>query len=361
MTVNKSFLAILIFFLPCLLFAQPGKPVMDFSKADTLAKSLKYQDDLTALTKALTNPFPEQILKVRAIFRWITWNIEYDVKFFNKYNYRGKEPKAFTCRGDSMDCEVKKQAWETEYLNKVLHKKVAVCQGYAMLFKRMCDIAGIESVVITGYVRTEYYEVGTAGDLDHAWNAVNLNGTWYLLDATWAAGGCVKNDDGKLLFFSRHFSDYYWLTPAEDFARNHFPEDEKWILLPHYTKDNFSANPWYATDVLKQIRLLAPASGMFSAKKGDVIHFKFRYAGYIQDLQINTNIFRNPDTWVYEQISRRKRKRVQDTAAIKQQQYIKFSRNGDLYEFDYPVKDYNLEYLEVVFDEHPAMRFKVNY
>ena len=29
--------------------------------------------------------------------------------------------------------------------------------------------------------------------------AVLLNGVYYVLDATWAAGGCSKKEDGKLL------------------------------------------------------------------------------------------------------------------------------------------------------------------
>jgi transglutaminase/protease-like cytokinesis protein 3 len=109
---------------------------------------------------------------VRAIFRWITENIAYDFKYYNKYNYKGKEPKSFNCSGDSMQCEIRKRVWETEYVNKVLDQKKAVCQGYSMLFKKMCDIAGIPSEVVPGYVRTEYYEVGTIGNLSHAWNAV---------------------------------------------------------------------------------------------------------------------------------------------------------------------------------------------
>jgi transglutaminase/protease-like cytokinesis protein 3 len=40
--------------------------------------------------------------------------------------------------------------WETKYIDKVLKKKKAVCQGYSMLFKKMCDIAGLKSEIVTG-------------------------------------------------------------------------------------------------------------------------------------------------------------------------------------------------------------------
>ncbi len=360
MTIHKSLPAVLILLLPCLLFGQQVKPVADFSKADTLAKTIKYDNDLTLLTKQLTSPFPEQLLKVRAIFRWITENIAYDFKYFDKYSYKGKEPKTFTCSGDSLGCEIKKTAWETAYITKVLDKKKAVCQGYAMLFKKMCDIAGIQSAVVPGYVRTEYYEVGTPGELDHAWNAVLLNGDYYLLDATWAAGGCSKDEDGKLLSFHKDYDDYYWLTPCEEFAKNHFPEDPKWVLMPHYTIDKFSSNPYYVPDEAGNIKLITPGSGIITAKKGDTIHFKLAYKGSFHDLQINTNIFQNPDLWYWYYLSKRSRIRFNDTSAIKKQRYVKYRHDGDKYEFTYVVKDYSLDYIDILFDTRRVMRFKVH-
>ncbi len=361
MIIPKSVLTLLVLFLPCLLFAQEVKPDIDFSRVDSLAKTITYKNDINLLTNELTSSYSDQIHKVRAIFRWITYNISYDFKFYNKYDYRGKEPKPFTCSGDSMECAIKLNVWEMKYVNKVLDKKKAVCQGYAMLFKRMCKIAGIEAVVIPGYVRTEYYEVGTLGSLDHAWNAVLLNGVYYLLDVTWAAGGCPAYDDGKLIFFYRYYDDYYWLTPAVEFARNHYPEDDKWVLLPRYTKENFSANPYYAPGVLSDIKLITPYTGIITAKKGDTIRFKLKYAGSVRALQINTNIFQNPDIWYHERTRRREmpiwRK---DTAAIKKQRYVKYKHDGDSYEFTYIVNDNTLEYIDIIFDTRRVMRFKVN-
>jgi transglutaminase/protease-like cytokinesis protein 3 len=77
----------------------------------------------------------------------------------------------FRCRDDK-DCEAKKMAWETRYIDRVLRSKKAVCEGYSMLFKRMCDIAGLRAQVLTGYIKTKDYEVGMMGSLDHAWNSI---------------------------------------------------------------------------------------------------------------------------------------------------------------------------------------------
>jgi hypothetical protein len=359
MSTGRPLTILFILFFPCSVFAQQAKPGVIFSQVDSLAMTIKYNGDISLLTKQLTDPFSDKTMKVRAIFRWITDNIAYDYKYYNKTGYKGKEPKGFECSGDSLDCETKKKVWENGYINKALDNKKAVCQGYSMLFKRMCNIAGIEAEVVPGYVRTEYYEVGTMGELDHAWNAVLLNGAYCLVDVTWAAGGCSSDDDGKLLHFYKHFNSYYWLTPPEEFAKNHFPEDPKWVLIAKYKEENFSANPYYAPAEVSKLKLLAPKSGVINVKKGDTVRFKLKYSGDLHDLQINSNIFQNPDVWMWDYITKRKMVKVPDTLAIKKQQYVKYRQNGDTYEFAYIVKDNTLEYLDILFDKRRVMRFKV--
>ena len=356
MKKTPSLFTLFLLFLPVIGLSQtkPG----DLFPVDSFACTVKYKNNLVNLTKELTDRYPEQLYKTRAIFKWITENIGYDYKFYNKYNYKGKDPKTYHCRNDR-DCEARKIAWEIKYIDKILRKKKAVCMGYAMLFKKMCDLAGLQAEYITGYIRTKYYQVGTAGTLDHAWNAVWIDSAYYLLDATWAAGGCPQDEDGKLLSFKKNFNNYYWLTPAADFARNHFPQNNKWVLQPNYTKEHFATNPYYDASVIDNIKLVSPASGVITAKKGDTIRFKIDYTRYFRDLQINSNLFRNPDIYVWDQISRRKKVRRLDNLAIEKQQYIKYNRNGSLYEFQYVVTDNSLYYLDILFDRQRIMRFKV--
>jgi hypothetical protein len=359
MTRCSCLLVLSILLFPSIIFAQQGKNAIDFSRVDSLALTITYKDDIFSLTKQLTGPFSDQTLKARAVFRWITDNIAYDYKYYNKFAYKGKEPKGFECRGDSMDCETRKLVWENKYIGNVLNEKKAVCQGYSMLFKKMCEIAGIEAEIIPGYVRTEYYQIGNMGELDHAWNAVRLNGEYYLLDPTWAAGGCPEDDNGKLLPFQKQFNDYYWLTPPIQFAKNHYPETPKWVLISKYTKENFSSNPYYAPNEVGNINLITPNSGIINAKRGDTIRFKLMYTGRLHSLQINSNIFQNPDTWMLEYIGKRKAVKVPDTLAIKKQRYVNYRRQGNMLEFTYVVKDNTLDYLDIIFDTRRVMRFKV--
>jgi len=54
-----------------------------------------------------------------------------------------------------------------------------VCEGYAKLFKALCDYYGLKCVIVTG-------EAGTGGEPGpHMWNYVYLNDYWYLVDCTW--------------------------------------------------------------------------------------------------------------------------------------------------------------------------------
>lgn len=56
----------------------------------------------------------------------------------------------------------------------------AVCEGYARAFKYIMDELGIPCTMIIGKARN------TEGKTEnHAWNYVQLDGTWYAIDTTW--------------------------------------------------------------------------------------------------------------------------------------------------------------------------------
>ena len=57
----------------------------------------------------------------------------------------------------------------------VLINNVGVCASYAAGFKLLAEAAGLESIVVTGYLE---------GTMPHAWNRVNLDGNWETIDVT---------------------------------------------------------------------------------------------------------------------------------------------------------------------------------
>ncbi|MCD8098177.1 MAG: DUF5722 domain-containing protein [Lachnospiraceae bacterium] len=59
--------------------------------------------------------------------------------------------------------------------------KSVVCDGYSKAFKVLCDAMGLDCVLVTGYgVTSADYDMGA-----HAWNYVQMDGKWYLVDVTW--------------------------------------------------------------------------------------------------------------------------------------------------------------------------------
>ena len=93
--------------------------------------------------------------KVQAIYDWITRNVRYDYANLGNDSYLLQY---------------------TAYAAVI--NRTAVCNGYASLFYRLANDAGIDCRFITG----------TAGGY-HAWNIVRMdNGKYYCLDATWDEG-----------------------------------------------------------------------------------------------------------------------------------------------------------------------------
>ncbi len=61
-----------------------------------------------------------------------------------------------------------------------LFDHTAVCQGYALLFYRLCLEAGIDTRFIGGTVKND-----EGNDEPHAWNIVKLGDLYYYVDTTW--------------------------------------------------------------------------------------------------------------------------------------------------------------------------------
>ena len=98
--------------------------------------TIKYADDINLLTKQLTSPFTDEIFKARAIFRWITENIAYDFKYYNRYYYRDREPKGFSCSGDSLVAKSRKMYGKPVILQKHLIRKRLFARATHCFLKR---------------------------------------------------------------------------------------------------------------------------------------------------------------------------------------------------------------------------------
>nr|WP_255216777.1 transglutaminase domain-containing protein [Pseudenhygromyxa sp. WMMC2535] len=104
----------------------------------------------------------------------------------------------------------------------VFATRTSVCAGYANLLAALVTEAGGEAVVVSGYSRK--LGGGLSGE-GHAWNAVKIEGEWYLVDATWDAGGASPEGDWRF----EYGSDYLF-APPEIIGLTHFPDDPGWQL-----------------------------------------------------------------------------------------------------------------------------------
>ena len=205
--VSSLFLiiAISLLFLPQVC-CHADHPTDEFKDIDKYAINApdNAKVSIQSLASYLTKPARNDREKARAIFRWISNNIGYDVSGFFNGTY-----------GDST-------------AKGVLRSGRAVCSGYSNLFESLANASGLETVTITGYAKGYNYTPGLkfSGPTNHAWNVVKLDGKWQLVDSTWGAGSV---DDSRK--FIRKFEDYYFLIPPEEAIYRHFPEDPKWQLL----------------------------------------------------------------------------------------------------------------------------------
>lgn len=234
----------------------------DYSRADSIAINFpkKKYKNISEITKPLTENLSTDHEKFRAIFRWITENIEYN-----------------------------KSAGSLAESDKIIRKNKAVCQGFSNLLKEMCESVNIPCSVVVGYTKTEPKDINRKlKKTDHAWNTVKLYGKEYLVDVTWATS--------KYNVFSRRFvkefDAYYYLTPPEKFILDHFPKDKKYQLLekPHKAKQ-FISTPVYYTDYFHlDVKSLSPVKGKFTQKLKKPLLVKFNCPAEITSAGVYTTI-----------------------------------------------------------------------
>lgn len=198
----------MIFFFWLMGSASLAEPPHDYTRIDEHARNTpgRYAQNIEKLAAYLTKPAENDYEKVRSFYVWLSENIAYDVDLFRRYR-----------PGASLEIGPE----------DVLAKGKAVCQGYADLFNALCDEAGIESRMIPGYSKgfgnRDRQDFSMA---DHAWNSVKIEGEWYLLDATWGAGGLNEK-----MQYKAQFNEQYFLTAPQKFIRDHMPLQPMWQLL----------------------------------------------------------------------------------------------------------------------------------
>ncbi len=113
-------------------------------------QELATEDTIAEVIASLNLTGKSDYEKASAIHQWLYTYVNYDWEHYQDDSYKLQF---------------------TDYAALVEH--VAVCQGIATAYYRLCLAAGLDARYVSSY------------ELHHGWNVVRVNGTYYEADATW--------------------------------------------------------------------------------------------------------------------------------------------------------------------------------
>ncbi|KAK7088433.1 hypothetical protein V1264_022356 [Littorina saxatilis] len=164
-------------------------------------------DNHTDLAKELTRDCHTELEKLRTIFRWVI----------------------------AMDLSKNQVSGITrpQQLNPLMRGVKTGKETYHQLFKKLCSYAGLHCEIILGYSKGAGYKPGMRMEgnaFRNAWTAVFVEGSWRLVNCTWAARHVSGHRDNLPLLFYK-YDEFYFLTDPDDYVYQHYPDDPAWQLL----------------------------------------------------------------------------------------------------------------------------------
>ena len=173
----------------------------------------RYQKEVYDKTKQVVSqiitPGMSESKKVEAIYNYLEKNAAYDMEAYN-----------YMVSGATDIYERYPNSWNTY---GILCEGKGVCQSYAYAFCVLAKEAGLNPIMVTGAMNNG----------GHAWNAVELNGRWYMVDPT---------NNGKS-------GMPYWICDSSsDFIyENGFTLDDYFVDGTQYTSylNNDEKRDWY--------------------------------------------------------------------------------------------------------------------
>ena len=210
-----------------------GQTTLDFQEVDRYARNApKNVQSIDELVSYFSSIQAKPIEKARMIYVWLTDNISYDSKAYNLKNI-----------GDNSS-------------STVFKTKKAVCVGFANLYTDLGEKLGLEIETISGVAKGYEFEENVSDDLEesinHAWNAIRIDGEWRVFDATWGEGYGMSNKKGKLESTKKFDETWFNVNPVNTLF-THFPEDmnkqyinnpirfESFLTLPYLLPSAFNS------------------------------------------------------------------------------------------------------------------------
>lgn len=161
--------AVFLFVLIPNAFGQDSLQPIQF---ESISIKRSYSQDARVLSATITAGRTSDKEKFDAILSWVVMNLRYDYRRYNSG-----------------------QAFSSDHsLRRVLRRRKGICTDYSNLMDSLCIYAGLQNVTIAGYVKEVNFDVNDEIYFDnHVWNAVKLNGVWFLYDPTWCSGNVISD------------------------------------------------------------------------------------------------------------------------------------------------------------------------
>lgn len=244
------------------------KSKIDIPKIESIVKSLKDEthkyrsiEELQQVLKnvSIKNNLDSQESQAFLIYCWLAKNISY---------YTGSSPDN-TPLG-------------------ALQKRITQCSGYSRLYKELLKVFHIKSVLVHGIGRTYNLDPRPKRE-NHEWNAIKLNGEYYLCEVTWGAGKVENNK------FVRNYSTFYFCCPPEIFIMTHYPSKDlsKWMLLDKKISQDQFENILYKDKYFYHYSFseIQPSQGIIKLTNQNSIEIKFENNSFIKKLRLSCKVF----------------------------------------------------------------------
>lgn len=216
---------------------------------------------LQYIVDSITKQCKTELQATRAFYRWEAKFILFDMK---RYRHPGNAP---------------------DNASSALMERKAASEGFARLFKAMCDLQKIECVVVKGIIRRSVKDIGRFDDeAVHYWNIVTIKNTHYLIDAALGSGYL----DEKRKHFIAEYTDAWWLCNRRLFANIHFPDDKMMQLLESpLTKTAFIQGPIvYPGAIVAGLVPTKMVKGMIRGSEDSSTDMKFILAANLDITQV---------------------------------------------------------------------------
>lgn len=270
---------------------------------------LSAQNKVQELTASIVDTSQSELIQAYQIYNWITHNITYDVRSFQKFEYLNYST------------------------NEILSKRKGLCDEFSRLFRDMCQAVDIEAYCISGYAKNiNYYKNKPFLRAEHSWNVFLYDSVWHFVDASYGTGIIyadahwyrkilnkvlkIPAPKNKLKFSSNPDSGWFNI-PAGELILTHYPLDPMWFQNPQpYSFSSFEIDsikdrtdyPDYAQQIEsisgKSEEKILKAEGINGIKFNTRNYFDLAH-GYIADLSLYDieRDINNSNLWQFEKYS----------------------------------------------------------